>query len=148
MSRRTCRRTVAASPEVVWEVLSAFDRIAEWADAVDHSSALTTPAAGPEAARRVQVGSTVLVERITGWTPTTRLAYEIEGLPPVVAAVANEWSIGADGLGSTVALTVDVTPMPSRLRRPLAGMVSRRIGRTNESMLDSLARAAEGAPTT
>ncbi len=66
--------TVGASPEAVWAVLAAFDRISTWADDVEHSSYLTEQTEGVGSTRRVQVGRTVLVERVTEWDPPNALA--------------------------------------------------------------------------
>ena len=56
---------VDASPERVWAVLAEFEQISAWAADVDHSSFVTDQVEGVGTARRVQVGRTVLIERVT-----------------------------------------------------------------------------------
>ena len=135
---------VAAPPSVVWKLLAQFDRIATWSDSVDHSSYLTAQAEGVGAARRVQVGAMVLVERVTAWEPEQRLSYELQGLPPVVREVTNEWTIEPEGDASRVALTAHITPGPKPPMRLAARAIGRRLGATNAGLLADLARAAEG----
>lgn len=144
-------RHVGAAPPVVWEVLADFDAIVRWGRAVDHSSAMTAQRVGVGATRRIQSGSTVVLERVTEWEPDRVLAYELIGLPPVVSEVTNRWEIRADGAGSAVTLTARVEPGPRPPMRVAARAVARRIGAINAELLDDLAAAAEsasrGAPT-
>jgi len=138
-------QAVVAPPAAVWEMLARFDRLAEWATSVDHSSLLTARAEGVGTERRVQAGSMVLVEEITVWEPESRLAYVLRGLPPVVSEVVNDWMIEADGDGSRVALTAHITPGPRPPMRLAARVLARRIGASNAGLLTDLARATKGA---
>ena len=130
---------VPAAPEEVWDVLARFDRISTWASEVDHSSYLTEQTEGAGAARRVQVGRMVLVERITEWDPPRALAYDLEGLPPVVGGATNRWHLRPDGTGTTITLTATVDPGVKPVGRVAARLVERRLVRANEGLLDGLA---------
>lgn len=128
-----------ASPEQVWDVLARFDRLSTWAPEVDHSSALTERTEGVGAARRVQVGRMVLVERITEWDPPHSLAYALEGLPPVVGGATNHWRLRPDGTGTDVTLSPTVDPGVKPIGRLAARLVERRLARTNDGLLAGLA---------
>ena len=132
--------TVAASTEAVWAVLAAFDRISAWADDVEHSSYLTEQTEGVDTARRVQVGRTVLVERVTEWEPPTTLAYTLEGLPPVVGGATNRWTLVPSGERTTVTLTSTVDPGPKPPGRLVAPLLARRLAKASDGMLAGLAR--------
>jgi Polyketide cyclase / dehydrase and lipid transport len=138
-------QAVAASPAAVWAVLARFDRVAEWAAAVDHSSSLTETRAGLGATRRIQAGSMVLIEEITGWEPEVRLAYALRGLPPLVRRAVNEWTIEPDGAAARVALTAHIVAGPRPPMRIAARVLARRIGATNAGLLADLVRTVEGA---
>ncbi|MEZ5165397.1 MAG: SRPBCC family protein [Acidimicrobiales bacterium] len=138
---------VPAAPDVVWSVLAGFGEIATWADTVDHSCLLTAASEGVGASRRVQVGSTVLVEQIIVWEPPRVLAYRIEGLPPVVRAVRNEWRVEPGGAGSLVTLTASVVAGPRPPMRIAARLVAKRLATANESMLAGLRAEATDRAT-
>ena len=103
-------RRIAASPEQVWEVLAAFDKISDWAPAVDHSSYLTSKSGGVGSSRRVQIGRMTLVETVMEWEEGRLLSYRIEGLPPVVESVENTWKLDSDSDATTVSLTINIVP--------------------------------------
>jgi hypothetical protein len=134
-----------ATPEEVWDALARFDRISRWAEEVEHSSYLTGQTEGVGTARRVQVGRTVLVERVTEWDPPRALAYAIEGLPPVVGGAANRWVLRPDGTGTTVTLTATVDPGAKPPGRLVAPLLARRLSTTNEGLLAGLADHLRGA---
>ena len=136
-------RTIAASPSEVWKRLSDFARIGEWAGAVDHSSPLTAQAEGVGASRRVQSGSTVLVENVIEWHPDSTLAYQLVGLPAVVDRVVNRWTLEPVGDATRVTLTAEVTPGPRPPMRLAAPAVARRLGAVNRTLIDDLATAVE-----
>ncbi|WCO66910.1 SRPBCC family protein [Iamia majanohamensis] len=143
-------RTIARPPEEVWDALADFGAIATWADRVDHSS-LLRPGAGGGAAdvgaeRRVQVGRSALLERVVESDRPDALAYDIEGLPPVVRRARNAWSLTSAGDGATAVTltsTVDCGPRPPQ--KLVARLVGRRMGKESDSMLAGLARTLEGA---
>jgi uncharacterized protein YndB with AHSA1/START domain len=137
--------TVVASPEAVWAALAAFDRISTWAPDVDHSTYVTDQHEGIGAVRRVQVGRTVLLERIVEWEPPAALAYDLEGLPPVVAGARNRWTLRADGERTEVTLTSTVDPGAQRIGRVAAPLVLRRLAKASEGMLAGLATHLERA---
>lgn len=132
--------TVAGSAEAVWAVLAAFDRISTWADDVEHSTYLTEQTEGVGCTRRVQVGRTVLVERVTEWDPPTTLAYELEGLPPVVGGATNRWTLRPAGDRTEVTLTSTVDPGRKPAGRLFAPFVARRLAKASDGMLAGLAR--------
>lgn len=139
------RRQVDAPPTRVWEILAAFDRLAHWAPAIDHTSYLTTQRDGVGTARRVQVKRTTLVETVTEWEPGSALAYDIEGLPPFVPPVSNRWTLRATDGGTEVTLATTLgggDSVPARLIERLLGRPLRRSARM---LMDGLAAAAPRA---
>ena len=136
-----------AAPEEVWAVLAAFDRISRWAADVDHSSYLTDQTEGVGTVRRVQVGRTVLVERVTEWDPPRFLAYDLEGLPPVVGGATNRWALRADGTGTAVLLTSTVDPGVKPPGRLVAPLLARRLAKASDGMLAGLAAHLRGVRT-
>lgn len=152
MSEPTERRirrsvTVAAPPEAVWAVLAAFDRIGAWVADIDHSSYLTGQTEGVGSARRIQVGRTVLVERVTEWDPPVALAYAIEGLPPAIGGAANRWTLRPDGDRTAVTLTSTVDPGGRRAGRVVAPLLARRLAKASDGMLAGLATHLERGRT-
>jgi uncharacterized protein YndB with AHSA1/START domain len=130
---------VDAPPEEVWAVLADFDHISRWAPDVDHSSPLTSQTEGIGTVRRVQVGRTVLVERVTEWDPPRALAYDLEGLPPVVGGATNRWVLRPDGAGTDVTLTSTVDPGARPAGRLVAPLVARKLAKAGEGLVAGLA---------
>ncbi|MEM9464742.1 MAG: SRPBCC family protein [Actinomycetota bacterium] len=139
----TATARCAAPPAAVWAVLGDYFRLASWASAIDHSSAMTATPAGPGAVRRVQVGTAVLLEEVTEWDPAATMAYEATGLPPVVRRFENRWTLTEDGGGTGVELVGTIEPGPRPPARAAAKVVARRIAQTNRSLVDDLVAAAE-----
>lgn len=123
----------------VWAVLARFDRISAWAPSIDHSSALSDPVGGLDAARRVQIGRMTLVERIDDWEPPTRLAYTIVGLPSRLGSIRNAWNLEPSGEATlaTITTTVDAGPRPPQ--QLIARVVSRRLAKASGEFLAGLA---------
>jgi carbon monoxide dehydrogenase subunit G len=138
---------VDAAPDEVWAVLADFDRISRWAEEVDHSSHLTEQVEGVGTARRVQVGRLVLVERVTVWDPPHTLAYDLEGLPPVVGGATNRWELRPDGAGTEVTLTSTVDPGVKPAGRLVAPLLARRLAKVADGLVASLAAHLRGAST-
>lgn len=88
-------RAIAADPQKIWDVLADFGAVSSWADVVDHSCLLDHGTAGGTVgtSRRVQLGRTTVVERITDFDPPHALAYDVEGLPPLVRRLHNRWTL-------------------------------------------------------
>ena len=140
--------TVDADLTAVWDTLADFGAISRWAPNVDHSCLLVhMPASADETSdltgvtRRIQTGRTVLVERLTAWSPPARLAYRIEGLPPVLRSVTNEWELapvtGARGRTNvTVTSHVDAGPRPPQ--QLIARVAAKRLAGASEEMLQGL----------
>ncbi len=140
------RRQLDAPPTRVWEILAAFDRLAHWAPAIDHTSYLTTQRDGVGTARRVQVKRTTLVETVTEWEPGSALAYDIEGLPPFVPPVSNRWTLRAADTGTEVTLATTVSDADRGPARLIQRIVSRPLRRSAELLVDALQAAAERPP--
>jgi len=138
-------RTMTAPPQAIWDILADFGSLSSWVDDVDHSCVLTR---GPDGApvgstRRVQMGRTVLVERMTTFDPVVALGYDVEGLPRRLRHVANQWTLrpAGDGTEVTVTSTVEIGT------GPVAGAAEwaacRAMAKMSESMLAGLARRTE-----
>lgn len=138
----TNETNVAAPVEAVWAVLADFDRLASWAQEIDHSCQLSERSDGVGTERRVQVKSNVVLERVTVWQPEERLAYEIVGLPNVVSSVVNEWTLKPDGNRTRLALTAKVEPGPKPPMKLVARLLAKQMGSVNQRLLRDLAAAA------
>lgn len=136
-------RTVAAPADIVWSVLADFAQLSDWAPLIAHSSAMTQVSEGVGAVRRVAVDRTVLLERVIEWEPESALAYELEGLPPMIASAVNRWSLIPSGSSTEVSLAAVVEPGPKLPMKAAAAVAARKIGATNKSLLDCLAAEAE-----
>ena len=129
--------TLNARRETVWATLAAFDRIAEWAEDVDHSSLLTDQISGVGTTRRIQQGANAITETIVKWQEPTCLAYRVDGLPPIFRQVINQWDLIEKGKRTQANLTVQVTAArpPAAIA---AQIVARAIGRVNARILNGL----------
>lgn len=144
--------TIDATPDAIWAVLADFGAISRWAPNVDHSWALDEP--GDGATRRIQAGRLTVIEHVITWQPPSTLAYTIEGLPPVVRRVVNQWTLspardGAPTPTTTVTLTTTVDAGPRPPQRLIARIVAKRLGAASDQMLAGLAADldAHGATT-
>jgi hypothetical protein len=144
-------RTIAASPQEIWDVLADFGSISAWAANVDHSCILVS---GPDGAavgtaRRVQVKRDAIVERITEFHPLHALGYDIEGLSGRVRRVANRWTLeptGAESALPTLATLTSTVEIGSRLPHKLVERVLCRVlARQSGVMLAGLANRLEQA---
>lgn len=139
-------RHLRHDPAAIWAVLARFDRIVDWAPKVGHSALTTEQAEGVGTARRVQVGRQALIETVTIWEPERTLAYEIAGLPPLVAGVTNRWDLAADTGGRTfVTMTSVIDPGPGAKGKVGARVLRLPLGQAGDSMLDGLAAHLDGA---
>jgi len=132
-------RTMAASPEQIWEVLADFGAISTWAPTADHSCLLGADDGGAVGTtRRIQTGRMTLVERVVTWDEPETLAYDIEGLPSVVRLARNEWRLEPAGAATVVTLTSmsDCGPRPPQ--KLIARIVGFRLARASTSMLAGL----------
>ena len=130
--------TISRSADAVWAVLADFGAISRWAPNVDHSCLTTEQRQGVGATRRVQVGRNAFLERIVEWEPGRRLAYAIDGLPPVVRSVTNTWTLEASGNSTTVTLASAVDTGPRPPRQLVARIVSRALAKASREMLAGL----------
>lgn len=130
---------VIARPRAeVWAVLADFGAIVDWAPNVDHSCLTTAEGEGIGAVRRVQVGRNALLERVVEWTPDEALAYELEGLPPVVRSATNRWSLVGEGGTTTATLTTSIDTGSRPPQRAIGRVVGRTLGKASRQMLDGL----------
>ncbi len=144
MTDITRTRTIAATAQDIWDVLTDFGAISAWADNVDHSCILEhgTEAAGGVVgtARRVQAGRITLVERIVENDPPTILAYDIGGLPSRLRTVRNRWRLSPQGDGATVVRLTTTIEIGHRPPQRLAERVACRIfAKQSDTMLAGLA---------
>lgn len=139
--RRT--RTVAAEPQAIWDVLADFGAISSWAGNVDHSCLLSaeTQDVGVGTTRRVQVGRTTLVERITAFDRVRTLAYDVEGFPRWLT-VNNRWTL-APSAGATAVTLVSSVKVTGPLGRIAESVVARASAKTIDGLLDGLAKRVE-----
>ena len=144
MAEVTRSLTIAAPRKTVWAVLADFDRIVDWAHDVDHSCLLTDRASGVGAVRRIQQGANTVTETVVDWDEPIRLAYQIDGLPPLFRQVINRWDLADDEDGARVSLTVEVVPVRSPAA-VVARLAARMVGRVNARMLSNLQTQVEGS---
>ncbi len=130
--------TVDAPPADVWSALADFDAISRWAPNVDHSCLTTSDEPGIGATRRIQTGPMTVLETITAWEPETRLAYSIDGLPPVVRSVTNTWQLEPSAAGTRVSLTTVVDAGPRPPQQLVARLVGRAFAKASRQMLTGL----------
>jgi polyketide cyclase/dehydrase/lipid transport protein len=136
MTTTVSQVSVDAPAEAVWDLLAGFADISAWASNVAQSSLLTPGPPGPGAVRRVQVGRAALRETVTAWEPGRTLAYDIAGLPVVVTAAGNTWTLAPRGTGTSVTLTGEVQTRGGPL---VARIVGRKIGQANAELVQCLA---------
>lgn len=135
MTTTASQVSVAAPVDVVWDLLAGFADISSWASTVSQSSLLTPGPPGPGTVRRVQVGRAALRETITTWEPGETLAYDIAGLPAIVTAASNTWTLAPDGAGTSVTLTGRVETRGGPL---VARLVARQLGKAGDDLTRSL----------
>lgn len=147
MTSITRARTFSAPVDAVWEVLSDFGAISSWAPNVDHSCLLehTGDPTAIGTSRRVQVGRSALVERITESSPPHVLAYKIEGLPRRLGRLANRWVVAASGPATLVMLTSTVQIADNPVARAAEHVVCRVMVTQSDAMLDGLAQRVESS---
>ena len=104
-------RTIAAELHPSGTFSPTSVAISAWVPSVDHSC---VPEHEP-VSRRIQVGRTVVVERITDFAPPNRLGYDIEGLPRQLRRVHAQWQLLPSGRHTLAALTytVDIGSNPA-----------------------------------
>lgn len=132
-------RLVPAPPEQVWATLAAFDQISRWAGNVDHSVYTTDATAGVGVARRVQAGRIAVLETVIEWEPPARLAYRLEGLPPLARSVVNRWDLEAAPGGTTATITTVIEPLAGPRGRVGTKILGAVLTRASNAMLTGLA---------
>jgi len=137
--------SIARPPGDVWAALADFGGISWWAPNVDHSCLTTSQSEGAGTVRRVQVGRNALLERVVEWEPGERLAYAIEGLPQVVRAAVNTWSLESDQNATAVTLRTHVDTGPQPPRQLVARVIGRAMSKASVQMLAGLKAHLEEA---
>lgn len=146
MAGSTRTSHIAGSPEAIWEVLADFGAIAEWVPMIQHSCLLSEQTEHPGTVRRVQIARQTLVERVVTWRPARELAYDIEGLPPMVGTARNTWRLTPSGDGTDVTLTTEIETGPNPVKRFAATKALERMATASDFMLAGLATAVAPAP--
>jgi carbon monoxide dehydrogenase subunit G len=146
VSRLERSATVAAPPEQVWAVLSDFGAIANWVPIIQHSCLLSEQTERAGTVRRVQIARQTLIERVVTWKPSQELAYDIEGLPPIVGTARTTWRLTRTGHGTgtmtRVVLTTEIATGPNPVKLLVAKKVLERMALASDVMLAGLATAA------
>ena len=137
-------RRIAADPQSVWDVLADFGSISSWADNIDHSCILNQGGEPLGTTRRVQIGRNALVETITEFDTTRRLAYDVQGLPKHVRRFNNRWSLRPVAYGGTVVTLTSTVEIGSG---PIGKLAERAVCRAqvrqSDIMLAGLANRLE-----
>lgn len=139
-------RTIKAKPRAVWDVLADFGALSSWVEDVDHSCILEhgRDLAPLGTSRRVQIGRTVVVERITDFGAPVTLAYDIEGLPKRLGRVANRWTVRPAAEATMVTITSTVEIGTRRLAAAIPErVICRLMTRQSDTMLAGLAHRLE-----
>ena len=131
--------TIDATPATAWSVLADFGAIATWVPLIGHSCLLGESSEGVGATRRVQIARQVLVERVVTWEPGRTLAYDIEGLPPIVGSPRNTWTLSPNNEGTRVALTTTINTGRNPVKKFAAGKALERMALASDMMLAGLA---------
>lgn len=100
--------TINASAEDVWAILADFPTIAMWVPMIQHSCSMTQETSGVGATRRVQIAQQALIETVTVWEPQQRLAYTIEGMPPIVGIATTTWTLQPSPKGTRVTISTEI----------------------------------------
>ena len=133
-------RVIAAGQQAIWDVLADFGAIGSWAPMVDHSSLLRADVEPSRQARRIQMGRTTVIEKVVTIDAPTILAYDIQGLPRIIAGLRNSWELAALPTGFTVAtLTTTVRVGPRAPQRLAERVICRMAARQSEQLLAGLA---------
>ncbi len=138
-------RRIEVGPDRVWDALTDFGSIARWAPNVDHSCLISDQRDGVGTVRRIQAGRMTVVERVVDWdTPSMSLAYDIDGLPPIVRSVVNRWTVEpVDGVAQ-VSVTTEIEAGPRPPQRLAARAIGRRLAGVSDEMLAGLDRHLTG----
>ena len=137
-------KTVAGQPADAWAVLAAFGQISAWVPMIQHSCLLSDQPDGVGAVRRVQIARQTLVERVVVWDPPSRLAYDIEGLPPIVGKARNTWTLSPGPGVTDVVLATEIDTGRNPARAVVAKKVLERMAMASQFMLAGLAEAVAG----
>jgi hypothetical protein len=129
---------IDAEPAEVWATLSSFESISGWAPNVDHALLLTEQRDGVGMTRRIQQGSTVVIETVTEWDPPNGFQYTIDGLPSRVGTVTNRWQVASHGDHCEVLLTATAGSDAKGPAKLVGKAVAAALGRVNATMLNGL----------
>lgn len=136
--RTEARRTIAASPDAVWEVIADHERWPQWFPAL-RSVTVTGEAAGVGGRRRVTIPGIRFDEVFTAWEPGRLFAFTVVATrPPLLAAMAESLTLSEAADGSTTV----VYRQGFEPRRGFGWFWGRNLGRMQASLEDGLAGLA------
>ncbi len=129
---------IDAEASDIWATLASFESIREWAPNVDHAALLNELSEGLGMSRRIQQGSTVVIETVTVWDPPQCLEYRIDGLPTRIGTVTNRWEIAIHEGHCSVGLTASAGGDAKGPAKLAGRAVAVALGRINATMLNGL----------
>lgn len=143
MLEATVIRQINAPVNVVWAVLDDFGDIQRWSPGVKRSHMISE---GP-----VRLGATRhcdfrpfghALERIVAYEPETRMTVALDAVTFVpLSAITSDFRLRAHGGGTE--LTCCYSGTPSRLTRPLSGILQRQMQKGLEAIVSGLQRECE-----
>lgn len=137
--RWTFEGGVGASPEAVFDAISADPSTWTWFPGFTTGHYLGAGPHGLGAIREIKVGPSIYRETIVAHDRPIRWAYRVdETTVPLAKALVEEWTVEAAGRGSTVRWTFAIDPrLMFRLIGPAASIVLGRVFRKAMTNLDA-----------
>ena len=134
--------TINAPTEDVWAILADFPSISMWVPMIQHSCLITQATSGVGAARRVQIAQQALIETVTVWEPQRRLAYTIEGMPPIVGIATTTWTLQPSPKGTRVTISTEIPSSRNPAKRFAAAKALERMSLAARLMTTGLRQEA------
>ena len=134
--------TINAPTEDVWAILADFPAISMWVPMIQHSCLITQETSGVGAARRVQIAQQALIETVTVWEPQRRLAYTIEGMPPIVGIATTTWTLQPSAKGTRVTISTEIPSSRNPAKRFAAAKALERMSLAARLMTTGLRQEA------
>ena len=96
---------IAATPAAVWEALALrYGELDRWLKVGATSRLVGEGPVGLGTARTVKAGPLLLTETIVAFEDERHLAYQIEGLGPIVRSCRTDWKLTASDTGTRVSM--------------------------------------------
>ena len=104
-------RTIRASREKLWGILSNLEELEKYDPTVLRSVAISTGITGPGAARKVEMkeGKNWFNEKITTWKPGEELSYQLTACSFPVSSLSHSYTFEEAGEGVRVKQVMDYT---------------------------------------